>query len=138
MVISYRLLFFIFAVVICLPVFASAHRSGCHRWHSCPSDTGSYVCGDLGYPCQYPTYPTAGGVIYPSSPTPTPSAIQNVIISKIETAKPSYYKNPHWFRENLINKINTDLGTGNSFTEGHDANLRLIASLVYTLLPDVK
>lgn len=28
---------------------ASAHRSGCHRWHSCPSDTGSYTCGDLGY-----------------------------------------------------------------------------------------
>ena len=28
---------------------SSAHRSGCHRWHSCPSDTGSYVCGDLGY-----------------------------------------------------------------------------------------
>ena len=29
------------------PLFA--HRDGCHRWHSCPSDTGSYVCGDLGY-----------------------------------------------------------------------------------------
>lgn len=28
---------------------AEAHRSGCHRWHSCPSDTGSYICGDLGY-----------------------------------------------------------------------------------------
>ncbi len=26
-----------------------AHRDGCHRWHSCPSDDGSYVCGDLGY-----------------------------------------------------------------------------------------
>ena len=26
-----------------------AHSSGCHRWHSCPSDSGSYVCGDLGY-----------------------------------------------------------------------------------------
>src|SRR5262249_11775946 len=26
-----------------------AHRSGCHRWHSCPSDTGSYVSGDTGY-----------------------------------------------------------------------------------------
>lgn len=25
-----------------------AHQSGCHSWHSCPSDTGSYVCGDLG------------------------------------------------------------------------------------------
>ncbi|MFB7288114.1 hypothetical protein [Actinacidiphila glaucinigra] len=28
---------------------AEAHRDGCHRWHSCPSDSGSYVCGDLGY-----------------------------------------------------------------------------------------
>src|SRR2546428_13185529 len=26
-----------------------AHRSGCHRWHSCPSDRGTYVCGDLGH-----------------------------------------------------------------------------------------
>jgi endonuclease YncB( thermonuclease family) len=26
-----------------------AHSSGCHRWHSCPSDSGSYTCGDLGY-----------------------------------------------------------------------------------------
>ena len=26
-----------------------AHQSGCHRWHICPSDSGSYVCGDLGY-----------------------------------------------------------------------------------------
>jgi hypothetical protein len=41
---------------------ASAHRSGCHRWHSCPSDTGSYVCGDLGYD----TY-------CPKSSTPTSS-----------------------------------------------------------------
>jgi hypothetical protein len=28
---------------------AAAHRDGCHRWHSCPSDSGSYMCGDLGY-----------------------------------------------------------------------------------------
>lgn len=32
----------------------SAHRSGCHRFHSCPSDNGSYVCGDLGYDSQCP------------------------------------------------------------------------------------
>lgn len=30
-------------------VIVEAHRSGCHRWHSCPSDSGSYVCGDIGY-----------------------------------------------------------------------------------------
>lgn len=28
---------------------SEAHRSGCHRWHSCPSDRGTYICGDLGY-----------------------------------------------------------------------------------------
>jgi uncharacterized protein YgiM (DUF1202 family) len=36
-----------------------AHRSGCHRWHTCPSDSGSYTCGDAGHPCQYPTYPSS-------------------------------------------------------------------------------
>lgn len=35
-----------------LAVPSYAHQSGCHRWHSCPSDTGSYVCGDWGY-CSY-------------------------------------------------------------------------------------
>lgn len=37
---------------------AFAHRSGCHRWHSCPSDSGSYSCGDTGYDnyCGYSTY----------------------------------------------------------------------------------
>ncbi|MEB3966518.1 hypothetical protein OKJ48_40765 [Streptomyces kunmingensis] len=41
---------------------ATAHRDGCHRWHSCPSDTGSYVCGDLGYfsECGYDSLPDAG------------------------------------------------------------------------------
>lgn len=24
-------------------------RSGCHRWHSCQSDSGSYTCGDTGH-----------------------------------------------------------------------------------------
>lgn len=33
---------------------ARAHRSGCHKEHSCPSDTGSYVCGDLGNDSQCP------------------------------------------------------------------------------------
>ncbi len=34
-----------------------AHQHGCHRWHTCPSDSGSYICGDIpGHPCQYPTY----------------------------------------------------------------------------------
>jgi hypothetical protein len=32
-----------FAVVLCAGVnVASAHRSGCHRWHTCPSDLYTY------------------------------------------------------------------------------------------------
>jgi hypothetical protein len=26
-----------------LPTSADAHRSGCHRWHTCPSDRGTYT-----------------------------------------------------------------------------------------------
>lgn len=41
---------------------AVAHRSGCHRWHSCPSDSGSYVCGDLGYNNYCPRKPARTSV----------------------------------------------------------------------------
>ena len=34
--------------------FAFAHRDECHSNHSCPSDTGSYVCGDKGSCSQCP------------------------------------------------------------------------------------
>ncbi|MFF0428885.1 Ig-like domain-containing protein [Streptomyces sp. NPDC004520] len=41
---------------------AAAHRDGCHRWHSCPSDSGSYVCGDTGHfaECGYSSLPGSG------------------------------------------------------------------------------
>lgn len=61
----FSVLFFTFFLISINRV--EAHRSGCHRWHSCPSDTGSYSCGDAGYNCKYPTYPKSGGIIYPSS-----------------------------------------------------------------------
>ena len=45
--------------VLALVSSAGAHRSGCHRWHSCPSDTGSYTCGDLGDASGCPAKPVA-------------------------------------------------------------------------------
>ncbi len=45
----YRALALALLVLAVATPAAEAHRSGCHRWHSCPSDTGSYVCGDTGY-----------------------------------------------------------------------------------------
>ena len=42
------------ALLAGIAFYADAHRSGCHRWHSCPSDTGSYVCGDTGHCSECP------------------------------------------------------------------------------------
>lgn len=35
--------------LVAVPDTSQGHRSGCQRWHSCPSDTGSYTCGDTGH-----------------------------------------------------------------------------------------
>ena len=64
---------------------ASAHRSGCHRWHSCPSDTGSYECGDLGYdtycpdknePSNTAPLPVPAPAPIQAQPVPAPAPIQ--------------------------------------------------------------
>lgn len=60
------------------PYQAFAHRSGCHRWHSCPSDTGSYVCGDLGY--------TSGCPVY-RAPTPKPLPKKSPVVKATLTPK---------------------------------------------------
>lgn len=48
----YKILAIVLALALftlALPDDAFAHQSGCHRWHSCPSDRGTYTCGDKGY-----------------------------------------------------------------------------------------
>ena len=53
----YKILVLVFALALfgaIIPHDASAHQSGCHRWHSCPSDHGTYTCGDKGYCSQCP------------------------------------------------------------------------------------
>lgn len=83
--ISCRTLIFAVAVSTLMLLFwrtwGEAHPAGCHRWHSCASDTGSYVCGDLGYCSQCPDNQYCqGGWLRPASqraPEPsTPSTTQ--------------------------------------------------------------
>lgn len=59
-----RLFLFTITILALTASFADAHRSGCHRWHSCPSDRGTYACGDTGYCSQCPDneHCTAGQV----------------------------------------------------------------------------
>jgi hypothetical protein len=68
------MLYLIIGCLILSPSFASAHRSGCHRWHSCPSDRGTYVCGDLGYcsACPDNQYCTGGHPRSRESKQPSP------------------------------------------------------------------
>jgi endonuclease G, mitochondrial len=61
--------------LIFLPTLAKAHRSGCHRWHSCPSDRGTYVCGDLSHCAQCPDNAyCSGGHPLTQAAEPLPSA----------------------------------------------------------------
>ena len=62
------------AVLFLLAAPAEAHRSGCHRWHSCPSDSGSYVCGDLGYTTYCPTAEQPVRIVVPAAAPPTSGA----------------------------------------------------------------
>jgi hypothetical protein len=61
---------------------ASAHRDGCHRWHSCPSDTGSYVCGDLGY---YSECPGGDPTAVQTAPKPAPKPRIPIVTKKTIT-----------------------------------------------------
>jgi hypothetical protein len=61
---------------------AEAHRDGCHRWHSCPSDSGSYVCGDLGYYDQCPNKPAAPKPAPAPQPAPQPFAPSAPVIGR--------------------------------------------------------
>ena len=55
---------------------AFGHQDGCHRWHSCPSDSGSYTCGDKGYcsECSDNQYCEAGKPRTSSSSSSTTSS----------------------------------------------------------------
>lgn len=45
--VAFRLMVGLISFLVTFP--ATAHRSGCHRWHSCPADHGTYECGDTGH-----------------------------------------------------------------------------------------
>lgn len=87
---------FSFADAFGFIITADAHQSGCHRWHSCPSDTGSYVCGDLGYPCIYPTYSTSPSLTVTEAQAKTLIAIANRNFVKVFNRKANAQESGYW------------------------------------------
>jgi len=58
-----------------IPQSSDAHRDGCHSQHSCPSDSGSYVCGDKGNYSECPRYSTPKSNPEPPKYSPSPIPI---------------------------------------------------------------
>ena len=77
--------------IITNSTLVSAHRDGCHRWHSCPSDSGSYVCGDLGYTSECGSTstvtPTPALIMTPKTPVRTSSEEIKDSVLKYKTIK---------------------------------------------------
>lgn len=139
-------------ISLLLPTFVFAHpgrtdNSGCHTCRTnCASwglDAGEYHCHNAktlpqpvepikstygengtGYTTPAPEYKAGtantGQVINASN-------INQRIKDQVEQEKRAYYKNPHWFRENLISKLEKEFGKSS-----------VIGNYIYTLLPDIK
>lgn len=81
--INFFLILLSIAASYILPTQVEAHRDGCHAAHSCPSDTGSYVCGDLG------NYSECGNTAPPAEAAPPPtSAKVKQFVAPIATKVP--------------------------------------------------
>jgi hypothetical protein len=73
--IGIRLIALILMALAGMVLSAHAHQDPGHRLHSCPSDHGTYVCGDKGRCDQCPDnqYCLAGKARAVSSPSPSPT-----------------------------------------------------------------
>lgn len=90
--------------LVLMPITVHAHQSGCHRWHSCPSDTGSYVCGDLGYTSQCPNYYSAPKKTEPSQLTSIPK-IPSVPLTLTKTVSGTDYKLTYQITSGSVTEI---------------------------------
>lgn len=111
------------ATLICVPFTVSnplsAHRNGCHRYHSCPSDTGSYVCGDLGYDSECPKTHTSSK----SSPDNTkPNDKKTEVKPKVTDCQKGYHKSVNTCVPNNIKSSKTKplIATTNNYNLTND------------------
>lgn len=108
---------------------AQAHRSGCHRWHSCPSDSGSYSCGDWGY-SNY-----CGNTYTYTPPAPVITSSNNVkyiTIPRTTEYKINFDEYPDYEKVVAVgkdgqNKVTTTIHYSNSVETSRDSPVTIIA-----------
>jgi len=75
---------------------SSAHRSGCHRWHTCPSDTGSYT-----YVPKYEKFEDDDKPKYDRCPNGYNKNDEGICKKKIKNnSNDNQYENRYGFKEN--------------------------------------
>ena len=92
-------------LAITIPTESFSHQDGCHRWHSCPSDSGSYTCGDTGYCSECPdnNYCKAGKPY--TSYTPPNYELPETEESPSSEGIPPWVKNvAGWWAEGITSK----------------------------------
>lgn len=76
-----------------------AYRSGCHNLHTCPSDTDTYVCGDLGYACRGATSLAdipAVDISVPIQPLVVVTQINALFRAVYDGRNPTVSENQYW------------------------------------------
>lgn len=151
-----KIILCLISLLLPVSVFAHPGRtdsSGCHTCRTnCASwglGTGEYHCHNAkalpqpvepikstygengtGYTTPAPEYKT-GTASAEQAPVSeykvNVSTIDQKIKDRVVQEKTAYYKTPHWFRENLISKLEKEFGKSS-----------LIGNYIYTLLPDIK
>lgn len=110
----YKFVMILLVAIIAVSIYqapAFAHRSGCHSWHSCPSDTGRYTCGDTGYCSQCPNnqYCKAGSPITHAAVTYTnPSTTQAPVSTSPPVVKNSVKSSSTQVTCHAVNGISPD------------------------------
>lgn len=119
-----KVLLIIFLVLA--PFFSSAHsgRTDSAGCHTCRTNCPSYGLSYGEYHCHTPKISPTYNSSYPTYSTDQTTKIKEYINKE----KTNYYKNPHWFREKLIDKIVKELS----------ASKLSAAFYVYTMLLDIK
>jgi hypothetical protein len=106
-----------------------AHRDGCHRWHSCPSDSGSYVCGDLGYYSECPTAPQPVHV-----PVTTTQIVDTNEGIAFGTATKNTWKEYTGYAQQIVAGVNgtKKISTKVTYVDGTQTNSEVVSAEVVT------
>jgi endonuclease YncB( thermonuclease family) len=106
---------------------AMAHRDGCHGNHSCPSDTGSYVCGDTGNSSQCPTAGSTTVKQAVSQPTSFPTRVSTVKPTKSQVHAIKSYSETAMDKQKMFKVISvTDGDTIKVNVRGKIESVRLL------------